>query len=248
MKIFAYKTGSRSARALAEALEVKRLKHDGSRWAGKKQSVVINWGASVMPPHLQKCYVLNRPEYVANVSNKLKFFRAMEDNPFLIPEWADTMEGAKKLLDGKSKQVVCRTKLTGHSGEGIVIASTPDELVKAPLYVQYIKKKDEYRIHVADGEVIDMQRKAKRRGEDIKDTQVRNVENGYVYVRENVNPPDCVKDTATECVRHANLLFGAVDVVYNRHYNRAFVLEINTAPGLEGQTIESYAKFFAQFK
>ena len=35
--------------------------------------------------------------------------------------------------------------------------------------------------------------------------------------------------------------FGAVDVIYNGHSNRAYVLEINTAPGLTGTTLDNYA-------
>ena len=41
--------------------------------------------------------------------------------------------------------------------------------------------------------------------------------------------------------------FGAVDVVWNQQNGQAYVLEINTAPGLAGQTITSYANAFRRF-
>jgi D-alanine-D-alanine ligase-like ATP-grasp enzyme len=39
--------------------------------------------------------------------------------------------------------------------------------------------------------------------------------------------------------------FGAVDVIWNAQKEKPYVLEINTAPGLEGQTIADYAAFFS---
>src|SRR3546814_5500349 len=42
----------------------------------------------------------------------------------------------------------CRTVLAGHSGVGIVIADNRDDLVPANLYVKYVKKKEEYRVHL----------------------------------------------------------------------------------------------------
>ena len=91
--------------------------------------------------------------------------------------------------------------------------------------------------------VISQQRKARRRGEDA-DPRIRNLANGYVFVRDGVNPPADVLEQAKAAVRAAHLTFGAVDIVWNEHYRQAYVLEINTAPGLEGQTIEDYANAF----
>jgi D-alanine-D-alanine ligase-like ATP-grasp enzyme len=38
--------------------------------------------------------------------------------------------------------------------------------------------------------------------------------------------------------------FGAIDIIYNESRDQAYVLEVNTAPGLTGQTIQSYADAF----
>ena len=42
----------------------------------------------------------------------------------------------------------------------------------------------------------------------------------------------------------SGLTFGAIDVIWNEHQQKAFVLEINTAPGIEGTTVEKYAAKF----
>ena len=42
----------------------------------------------------------------------------------------------------------------------------------------------------------------------------------------------------------SGLDFGAVDVIWNSRRLEAYVLEINSAPGLQGQTVENYAAAF----
>jgi glutathione synthase/RimK-type ligase-like ATP-grasp enzyme len=117
------------------------------------------------------------------------------------------------------------------------------------LYVQYKKKKHEYRIHLgwADGRgtvQIDLQKKVVPHGTEPINTQIRNHGNGYVYARQGIAIPGAVMTAAHSCFEKLNLDFCAVDVIYNEHYDKAYVLEVNTAPGLEGQTVENYTTFF----
>jgi len=51
---------------------------------------------------------------------------------------------------------------------------------------------------------------------------------------------------ALAAVSALGLDFGAVDIIYNEHENQYYVLEVNTAPGLEGTTVEKYAEAFAK--
>ena len=141
-----------------------------------------------------------------------------------------------------------RETLTGHSGEGIVLIASQEEWdqyshTRAKMYVKYVPKKDEYRIHVSGGEVIDQQRKAKRSDFSAENVnwQVRNHHNGFVFVREGVEPPEAVIESALQSVSLCGLDFGAVDVIWNNHRSKAYVLEINTAPGLENTTADNYA-------
>jgi len=115
-------------------------------------------------------------------------------------------------------------------------------LVAAPLYTQYVKKADEYRVHVFDGEVIDVQQKRKRQevpNEEV-DYQIRNASSGWVFCRDGVECPESVRSTAIRAVSVLGLDFGAVDVGYNRHNSVESVYEVNTAPGLEGTTLDLY--------
>ena len=145
--------------------------------------------------------------------------------------------------------LVARTVLNGHSGEGIVLCGDQDLLVDAPLYTVYVPKKQEYRVHVFRGEVIDIQRKARRR--DVPDDQinwkVRNHANGFVFARNGDalgDVPDDVLTQAVAAVSSLGLDFGAADVIFNDSSALAYVLEVNTAPGLEGTTLENYVWAF----
>lgn len=148
---------------------------------------------------------------------------------------------------GEGKVVVCRRKLNGHSGAGIVVAARVEDIVDAPLYTQYVKKAKEFRVHVAFGQVIDVQAKRKRidfSGE--VNFAVRNHDNGWVYCRENIEEPADLRDQALRSISALGLDFGAVDIIYNQHYNKCYVLEVNTAPGLEGTSVTKYTEAFVQ--
>lgn len=241
-KIYPYKQGSKSAKALADALGGKVLKREGSSWVPNRRhnNVVINWGSSRIPA-FDNAVVLNA-DNTEIVSNKLTFFRSFLNDAQTVPlYWTDADD-----IPDEAFPIVCRTILNGHSGAGIVIANSHNDLVDAPLYVKYIKKQDEYRIHLGSKQEAPfaVQKKMRRIGYDNPNWMVRNHSNGFIYGREGFRVPDAVLEVAQFAFNTFGLDFGAVDVIYNSHYNKAYALEINTAPGLEGQTIQDYANYF----
>lgn len=236
-KIYPYKQGSRSARALADALGGRVLRLQGSQYRYRERDTIINWGNSQPFPY-PAC--LNPSENIRAASNKLAAFALMRDAGVQIPEfWTNEID-----IPDEAFPVVCRTILNGHSGAGIVIANNRGELVRSPLYVRYMKKRDEYRIHAGRNGIIAIQRKAIPNGTEPVDTRIRNHHNGYVFVRGDVNPPEQVITQATLAINALGLDFGAVDIIWNNHYQLATVLEVNTAPGLCGTTITDYANYF----
>lgn len=223
------------ARRLAKALKGKRIKLLPIFGHG---DTFINWGDSQCPSN----QVLNHPAEVRRVANKATAFAAFSSANVPIPAYARRKEDVT--WQGLT---VVRHKLTGHSGEGIEIVNNPQDLPNAPLYVQYIKKEDEYRVHVGrvadETNVIAIQRKARRLGVEAN-WQIRSHDNGFVFVRGGFCAPEGVVDAAKQALVASGLDFGAVDVVYNKKEGRAYVLEINTAPGIEGTTVKDYAAFF----
>lgn len=244
MYIYPYKPGSASAKALAKELGARRIKNERSRFRPSPNKVVINWGSTQLPNWYTSCKTLNNPISVCHATNKLAFFQLI-DNEAIVPKWTNNHNIAIDWCR-EGRTVVCRTILNGHSGQGIVIAHTEDQLVDAPLYIQYIKKKEEYRAHVMNGRVFDVQQKARVLEHPSPNWEVRNLANGFIYKRQDVSLPDVAKEKAVQAVRLLGLDFGAVDLIYNAQKKRYYVLEVNTAPGLDGTTLVNYAHAFRE--
>ena len=251
VRVRPYKQGSRSARTLAAALGGRVLKLEGSRWRARPGDTVINWGSSQVANY--PCRVLNSPNAVGLATNKLLAFNKFKEDvdsgvmAQFYPDFTTDREVAQGWIEG-NETVVVRNKLSGHSGEGIEIfrkdAGERLELPQAPLYVKYVKKQDEFRVHIMADEVILVQRKARRADVEAPNWQVRNHANGFVFARNDVEPHDSVIDVARLATRSLGLDFGAVDVIWNNHQQKAYVLEVNTACGMEGSTGEDYAAAF----
>lgn len=256
-KIYAYKQGSASALALARGLGIKVIKHEGSKFRGGALKKVINWGCSQLPANVLQCDVFNHPIAVALAANKLSTFKKFQewnnypeddDCPDInFPPLTEDAQDVQVWLDN-GHTVVARHKLSGHSGEGIELLSGDVVIPEAPLYVRYIKKSQEFRVHVLVGEVVDVQRKA--RSKDVPDEdvnwQVRNHANGFIYVREGFETPESIKEQAVLAVNALGLDFGAVDIIWNDPEQKPYVLEVNTAPGLTGQTLQGYIDRFKE--
>lgn len=253
--LYAWNRFSAGAKALAEALDIPRIKHENSRFRPSPNKLVINWGSSTLPEHILGCNVLNSPYNVATVANKMDFFCRMvatqdtEDAVRHVP-FTFNREEAQRWVD-QERAVVVRHKVDGSGGEGIQIVSS-GTVPRAPLYTLYVKKLHEYRVHVVNGRVVDIQRKGLRRnerGEAIRpaDMRIRTHTNGFIFIREGTEAtPEDVLDQALRAVRASRLVFGAVDIAFNNHEKKAYVLEVNSAPGLEGQTVQSYANAFKE--
>lgn len=203
----------------------------------KRSRFVINWGSSD-PIYPHQCTVINKPDAVGLASNKLRTFNYWSYAGVSCPEWTTDYDKALSWInDGAT--VFCRTRVQAHSGDGIVIATHPDHLVQSQLYTKYIKKKKEFRVHVFNNEVIDVQEKRRSMGSDAG-FLIRNHANGFVFCRDNIIEPSDLRDVAIQAVTSLGLDFGAVDIIWNEHYNKCYALEVNTAPGLEGTTLERY--------
>lgn len=245
MKLYTYNQGSASAKALAEALGIKRIKHEGKPL--QVRGGLINWGSSGFVRAIAHDGVFNKPDCVAVAVNKLQSFNALKGNAS-IPEFTESLEEAKKWL-AEGVTIVERHKLTGHSGEGVRVVEPGQELQGAPLYVKYIPKKHEYRIHVFRNKAFFVQRKARKN--DVPDAdvnwKVRNLKGGFIYANQDVDVTEEAKQQAIISIKELGLDFGAVDIIYNEKQNKYYVLEVNTACGLAGTTLDKYVEVFKEF-
>lgn len=231
--VYPYMKGSQSAKLLVEHMGGMLIKLKGSKFKWNKP--VVNWG-NKLP--LGNC--LNKNPAVA--TNKIKTFELLKaGNVPHVPWTTDKAEAMKWVNAGKT--VMARTKVASQGGAGIVVLNDHPATV-APLYTQYVKKRAEYRTHVVNDKVIHVQEKKKKHGHE--HSLIQSHDNGYVFGKPG-EVPQSVLDAGIGAVKALGLDFGAVDVIWNEHQGKAYVLEVNTAPGLSPQTAEKYANAFKEF-
>lgn len=233
------------ARLLATALDTPRIRHTRSRFIPSPDRTIINWGSSTYPwAHKSlwgawgnPCW-LNDPDFVAVVSNKLRFFQSVSEYCRCVP-WTVSQSIAQEW--NQKSTVIVRNLLTGHSGNGILVVPPNSEVPSAPLYTRYVPKDAEYRVHIVSGEVIDTQRKIRNPSVEPRDWKIRSHQNGFIFVRRGVEAAQDVHRQALLAFNASGLDFAACDVIWNQKKQQAFVLELNSAPGLMGSTVTKYA-------
>jgi glutathione synthase/RimK-type ligase-like ATP-grasp enzyme len=143
------------------------------------------------------------------------------------------------LQDGHT--VFARTLTRASEGKGIVVLSDESPIVTAPVYTQYRKKKREYRVHVFKDQVVHVLEKRKKAGyEKDRDTRIRNTANGYVFCSDNVVEPVGLRELALAASKVTNSDFRGVDIGFNEKLNELFVIEVNSAPGIQGTNVDRY--------
>lgn len=258
-----YSSASESAKVLANLFDCKRMKLENSKTKDRNDLSLINWGNSTVDlSHLPSVKVYNKPENVALASNKTKFFKAIEEFnekaedsgsvKVNIPDWTTSVRTARQWYND-GFDIVCRHTVQSHSGNGIHLAEYREDVradqavPKAPLYTKYMKKRDEYRVHVVAGKPIFVQRKAVDSSSDnVVNYQIRNRNNGFVFVVQDLDPDPSVISNAVNAVNALGLDFGAVDVIWNERRQLATVVEVNTACSL--QSTSGQARYYNALK
>lgn len=242
MTIWIYTGGrpSNSAQSLAELEGFRRMVFGKGV---KPNDVVVNWGTSKPIPVAAKL-VLNNPQAVAQAANKSYTFNTLAGENVSTVPWTQNKAVAQEWRDA-GHTVVARKVLTGHSGDGIIIVGKEDNEVKelpdVPLYTQYIFKTKEFRVHATRSTVIDTQQKVRDPAVEPKTWKVRSHANGFIFQRNNIEQNVHRDALAIQAVIALGLDFGAVDIIEDKK-GKFYVLEVNTGPGLEGQTVTNYAE------
>ena len=248
-----YKLYSRSAKLLQEKIKDAgyrciRIRHDGN-YRYRDSDIRINWGSSFAP----SVYVgqeINRPDAVKTASNKIRTFRTWKDAGIETPEF--WVPDSPDFYPDGNHPLVARTKLSGHSGQGVYVLDSREQMHDfglenndIKLWTKYVKKRYEVRCHVISGRVERTVRKMRRRDTDQEDSRVWSHGNGYIFVVNNHMIPQDILERgelfAIDAVKSCGLDFGAVDLIYNQHYDKWYALEVNTSPGLDNTTAEIYA-------
>lgn len=247
MIIHPYKRGSHSVREIKRRMVETGTRTIITQRVPRARAFIVNWGGSAEFLN-QHPRVLNRPAAINSLRNKLSFFQKVGHDERTVP-WTTEQRVASEW-----RSVFARQSLTGSSGQGIVVwqqkAGLP--LPPAPLYTKRMFTTHEYRIHVfkdrtGEYHAIDAQRKVFKKTEQLpappRGWAVRSHNNGFTFIRAD-RPEQYLVAGVINFVRDhfRDLDFAAFDVLWNEENGRYYILEGNTAPGLEGQTIDSYVQ------
>jgi glutathione synthase/RimK-type ligase-like ATP-grasp enzyme len=229
--------GSKSARVLRDALGTKLIRIRNTRFRPRADDIVINWGSGMQLFHNRN--YLNNPSAVLRATNKLLTLESLLAAEVNVPEFTTRQSVAQRWVDDGST-VVARRLLRGCKGRGIEMCAQGTVVPTAPLYTKYVPKYDEYRVHVMGGQVIDIQQKRRRHNVEAN-SQIRNERHGWVFCRQDVNCPEVVAEAGVRAVAALGLDFGGCDIGFTRRGSVATVYEVNTAPGIEATSLDTYS-------
>lgn len=249
---------SKGAGALSKELGIRKIRLESSKFVGGPNKWVIIWGNAKPSPEVLRSNIVNSNAHLA--VNKLTTFQKLSEAGVNIPDFSTKKVDVLRWV-AKGRVVIGRTTLTGRGGQGIYFSSDFPSVEnfldsrKYQLYTVYKPKKKEYRVHVFDGRVIRIQQKVLRKEDDYGnpidpatiDFRIRSWDNGFIFQRNNIVVEDGIHEQAIAAVRALDLQFAGVDVIWNEHENKAYVLELNTSPGIEGETIREYGEAFRRF-
>lgn len=143
--------------------------------------------------------------------------------------------------------VIVRTLTHSSEGKGIIVAETPEQVAVAPVYTRYKKKKKEFRVHIFKDKVVHvLEKRRKTNFEGTTDAKIRNTANGYVFCSDGVVEPVGLRDLALAASKVTKSDFKGVDIGYNEKKNELFVIEVNSAPGIEGSNVSRYVNTIVQ--
>ena len=226
------KTGRLLARAITEAQGSpcwyynKKIPPDPNKFH-------IRWGSFRRTS--DNC--LNTREAVRCAANKLEALQIMRTSGVSVPR---LFLPPFEISSSVPRIFRNRYRYCANDNPLIVLENTgidPASCVSYDYAMEFIETKTEYRVHVFNGNMIRVQKKTE--GENA-DPNIRTSKRGWVLRQAKLNNvPFSVINEGINTVRALDLHFGAVDILYG-YDKKAYVVEVNTGPALNGWGIAMY--------
>lgn len=139
-----------------------------------------------------------------------------------------------------------RQLLSASCGKGIVVFENgedwgiPITFDSCKVFTKYKKKKREFRVHIFKDNVVRVvEKKLRKDWNGPRDSKIRNLANGFVFCGCQDEPAG-LRDLAIKASGVVSSDFRGVDIGYNEKLKELFVIEVNSAPGIEGSNVEAY--------
>lgn len=221
--------------------------------------VVVNYGQSKLPiwdrPDIQW---INHPYAVRNSADKLNTFGLLALSHVPCLDWTPSRKQAE-IWSEAGAIVYLRKLLRASKGEGIELGKPGEALGAAPLYTKHFPTQYEFRVFVADGQVIDIvqkkrmgEAKLKEHGLEEADELRRNYDRGWVFAHKNLTLTAKSRESlgriAVNAIGAVGLHYGAVDMLQARDGTQV-VCETNSSPALDADsTWDQWVKYFGNIK
>ncbi len=260
-----YKGGFETAEVLATALNERisnfrptiNIKRIVRRRGIFKRDVLIRWGTTRDEEvdtifERKGALLLNRASSLSANVDKLNSLIVFRNAGVTVPNfWTEKREIPRFPVLGRNREHRGGKDVVVIQGSAIAKFNDYSKIPHKSFYTEFICSKDEFRIHVFDGQIIRVTKKVFR-GHDRFDTNIeekyviRNDTYGWGHSSIEIEDfykkyPEAVKN-AVRAVKSIGLTFGAVDLILRQSDNRPFVLEVNSCPRLNSVGIDVYIK------
>lgn len=217
--------GGITAKRLASIIGCRASK----KFLPRRREFIVNYGKNY-----------NEADLNTNVNfNKFKVQRLLEENGIRMPKIFIKNEE----IPDEVFPILARKQY--HSqGRDIIYIHNKEHFRTIPTYkydflTEYINKKSEYRVHILGNEIAFVNIKFDKEG--YADPIVRNKLNGWKQISYEGIWKDKLIELAKNTIKILRYDFGAVDII--RKGKKLYVLEVNSAPGLEKRKLQIYADY-----
>ena len=212
-----------------------------------RPETLIRWGSSARIP-LRPERVINSRNAVGSAADKYQSLVELTTNHVLVP----TFYPANHVPYDPNIFPLLGRRVIHQQGTDIRLCLQRSDVERVrpevDFFTKYIPCGREYRVHVFSGQVIKISEKILTDQEKFKVEWIRNFENGFTFRNPERIPgilKEAIEAAGIAAVQALNLDFGAVDVLLGDD-GRAYVLEVNTGPGLADNSLEVYVRKFAE--
>jgi len=238
----------RTARELARLLRIP-FNRNIDQIKRKRSYPVIRYGCS--HGEFYKDTNINSPEIIRLCANSYWFGRWAKDNEFNVPyysrfDWNNLPEYPFLLRN-----------LYHMAGRDIIIIKSEQDLMRirrnilAQRYVvDFVPTSSELRVHVINSKIVRIFKKVKP-GHIERGEMIRTSRHGFHYslrLDETLNNKyQKAQELAVNISSKLGLFFGGIDMAWNKEKKEYIIWEINTAPGLNPNTMRIYANELREY-
>lgn len=242
MKYLLYhKRSYKSGRGLATQLGLKPTRNVG-KLIRSNNPPVIRYGNSDND-FGKRDTKINAPFVIKLCANSYRFGLWCEEHNYFTPRYR------RFHLNKIPEFPFLLRKLHHRAGKDIIVINNKDDLNKVNrdvliqrYWVPYIETTFELRVHVIDGKIARIFKKIKPGALDDGEF-IRTANKDWKYsLRTNTNEKyGKAQALCLKLAKDLGLFFGGIDIAWDNKNKRYIIWEVNTAPGLNSQTLKIYA-------